>query len=501
MALDSRLALGAQGVDGLAMFDNSQKVAGVLDQNKTQNEFRRLYEMSKGDLGQMATNAQDSKLFAMVMPQIQAQQAAVAKAALDGQKTQAEIGKFNAGATKDYADAGKTMQAVTVDKHRQQASALAAAMQGDARAADFSLQLAEQGGQIDAATAAQARKFIVENANNPEAISSMVRSLATMAAEKPEQYITPDANNANTNATSLTNNSLDNDTSRLNNTANNQTSMRGQDITANTQSQKLAVDQQQFSVKQALEAQKAAFAQNKVVKYETDINGNKIALFADGSGRVVLGEDGKPVQMPKPVNKAALKPVLPASIAIQLAELQGLNDTGASGIASLKKAIALSEQGIYDGVGAETRAKAWNNVKGGSEESQRTTEYMNVVTAQALSSLKATFGGNPTEGERAILMDIQASAKYPAPVRKKILESAIATMEGRIASNKKQAQMLRDNSLPQGQSQQQAPQQARPTPEQVGTIGMADVLATAKSSGKPPEQVVAELRQQGYEVK
>lgn len=499
MALDSRLALGAQGVDGLAMFENSQKIAGVLDQNKTQNEFRRLYEMSKGDLGQMATNAQNSKLFAMVMPQIQAQQAAINKAALDGQKTQAEIGKFNAGATKDYADAGKTMQAVTVDKQRQQASALASAMQGDARAADFSLQLAEQGGQIDATTAAQARKFIVDNANNPQAISSMVKSLAIQAADKPSEYITPDANNTNTNATSLTNNQLDNDTSRLNNTANNQTSMRGQDITANTQAQKLAVDQQQFSVKQALEAQKLAFAQNKVVKYETDINGNKIALFADGSGRVVLGEDGKPVQMLKPVNKAALKPVLPASITMKLADLQEMNDTGASGIASLKKALALSEEGIYDGFGADSRATLANNVRGGTETSQRTAEYLNIIQAGALSSLKATFGGSPTEGERAILMKIQASASYPPEVRKKIIESAIATAEARIASNTKQAQMLRDNSMPQGQSQ--APQQARPTPEQVGTIGMADVLATAKSSGRSPEQVVAELRQQGYEVR
>ena len=302
MALDSRLALGAQGVDGLAMFENSQKIAGVLDQNKTQNEFRRLYEMSKGDLGQMAANAQSSKLFAMVMPQIQAQQAAVAKAALDGQKTQAEIGKFNAGATKDYADAGKTMQAVTVDKHRQQASALASAMQGDARAADFSLQLAEQGGQIDATTAAQARKFIVENANNPQAISSMVRSLAIQAAEKPSEYITPDANNANTNATSAANNAANNATSEANNQRSTNASIYGTDVASSDRKAALAQSGEQFTVKQALEAQKAAFAQNKVVKYETDINGNKIALFADGSGRVVLGDDGKPVQMLKPTN-------------------------------------------------------------------------------------------------------------------------------------------------------------------------------------------------------
>lgn len=111
--------------------------------------------------------------------------------------------------------------------------------------------------------------------------------------------------------------------------------------------------------------------------------------------------------------------------------MTGANDTLDTAIDALKRAQGLSEQGIYDGAASGFRADAIGTF-GGTQESRRTQEYNNIIMSQALASLKATFGGSPTEGERAILLKIQASSDYPAPVRKAILNEAIV-----MAQNKK----------------------------------------------------------------
>ena len=45
--------------------------------------------------------------------------------------------------------------------------------------------------------------------------------------------------------------------------------------------------------------------------------------------------------------------------------------------------------------------------RGGGKE---TVELHNIVATNAVEQLKAVFGGNPTEGERKILIDLQGSA-------------------------------------------------------------------------------------------
>lgn len=120
-----------------------------------------------------------------------------------------------------------------------------------------------------------------------------------------------------------------------------------------------------------------------------------------------------------------------------MAEIQGNNDNLNLTISSLQKALQISNKGIYDGLGANQRADLMGNF-GGTEESKRTQEYTNIVQGSALQQLKAIFGGMPTEGERAVLMKLQASATYPADVRAAILQEAIAAAQARIASNNRQ---------------------------------------------------------------
>lgn len=72
-----------------------------------------------------------------------------------------------------------------------------------------------------------------------------------------------------------------------------------------------------------------------------------------------------------------------------------------------------------------------------------TTDLNNLVTTNALTQLKAIFGGNPTEGERAIILDIQGSSSQPDAVRQKIFDRAIQLAQRRLEFNYQKANELR----------------------------------------------------------
>lgn len=80
----------------------------------------------------------------------------------------------------------------------------------------------------------------------------------------------------------------------------------------------------------------------------------------------------------------------------------------------------------------------FDDAKGGA-----TTELNNVVLGQALASLKSVFGAAPTEGERKILVDLQASVDKTPTERKKIIERAIGLAKIRLKYNKQRADGLR----------------------------------------------------------
>ena len=83
----------------------------------------------------------------------------------------------------------------------------------------------------------------------------------------------------------------------------------------------------------------------------------------------------------------------------------------------------------------------------GNETSEKTVELDNVVTSNALSQLKAIFGGAPTEGERKILLDIQGSSGMPDAVRQKVFDRAIAMAEARLKFNEQRASEMRGGSF------------------------------------------------------
>lgn len=119
-------------------------------------------------------------------------------------------------------------------------------------------------------------------------------------------------------------------------------------------------------------------------------------------------------------------------------------------IEALHQAQTLSPK-AYAGFGAGARAWLGNNLPDGitpnfiaePEASQATSELDNAVVSQALAQLKTVFGGNPTEGERKIMLDLQGSSSQPDNVRKAIYKRAEDAARARLAFNKQKADALR----------------------------------------------------------
>lgn len=108
-----------------------------------------------------------------------------------------------------------------------------------------------------------------------------------------------------------------------------------------------------------------------------------------------------------------------------------LNDKSASGWGA--------EQ--FAGIGANL--PDWVPGLGGNEtRDANTLQLKNVVTEQALSQLKLTFGAAPTEGERQILLDIQGSVNQPQEVRKRIFDRAKELAIKRLQFNEGKKQRI-----------------------------------------------------------
>lgn len=128
-------------------------------------------------------------------------------------------------------------------------------------------------------------------------------------------------------------------------------------------------------------------------------------------------------------------------------------------ISALDQAMNLSDS-ANAGWGAGARAAVGNNLPdlmvpdfvSSPESSAATTNFDNAVIGQALTQLKAIFGGAPTEGERKILLDLQGASSMPKEVRKEILNRAKTLAEKRLEFNRQRAASLRGGDFykPQG---------------------------------------------------
>ncbi len=114
------------------------------------------------------------------------------------------------------------------------------------------------------------------------------------------------------------------------------------------------------------------------------------------------------------------------------------------------KGSSINDQ-AYDGWFAGARAAVGNNLPDAivpnfiadPDRSKATADLDNLATGNALNSLKATFGASPTEGERAILLELQGSSGKPRAVREGIYQRAKVLAEKRAQINAEKASALR----------------------------------------------------------
>lgn len=130
----------------------------------------------------------------------------------------------------------------------------------------------------------------------------------------------------------------------------------------------------------------------------------------------------------------------PATIAKEIFEADEGAQAGQNVIAALDKALELNAT-AWDGPLADVGSSG--AALFGNPEAVQTQELKNIVTANALESLKATFGAAPTEGERKILLDVQGSVNQSRPVREAIFKRARAAAERRLKFNQERAGSLR----------------------------------------------------------
>jgi hypothetical protein len=136
------------------------------------------------------------------------------------------------------------------------------------------------------------------------------------------------------------------------------------------------------------------------------------------------------------------KAPLTATSQKELFEADEIAQASQNAIGMLNEALTLNKK-AYSGYGAKPRAVLRSNLPGESGAADATINLDNLMTGQALESLKATFGGMPTEGERKILLDIQASADKTPTQREQILKRAIQAANKRLSFSKNKSQALR----------------------------------------------------------
>jgi hypothetical protein len=280
MAIDPSIPLQARGVDAIQMLADGDKLSQLWRQQKSDQELNRIYNESQGDVSKMLTLGQQSPLARLVVPQIQAQQAAQQKNFLDQQKALAEIANTSAQANERTANAGNT----TFDTSQKKFGAIQGAYQQAALTGDkgpilLALDSLQRTGAISPDD--YAHNFKIVSAMSPDEIKQYATGSGLLNKDLAP-YLSQTKNNAADNATSISNNIRTTDAT-----------MRGQDITAATADKNRIQDAQQFSQTQQLNEW---LAKNKPIGTEMGNDGYLYAIYPGGKGVRISDERGTPIQ-------------------------------------------------------------------------------------------------------------------------------------------------------------------------------------------------------------
>lgn len=494
---DAPLRVGAADVSGLSdSFRDGQKLRQEYEARQQQKALNEI--MKVGDHNGRMEQAQQHKYAGALVPMIQQYDEARQKAALDNLKTSADIGKVYGETGKLGAETGeigaKTMgQTVKnmMDKYSQiSAGALTqnpqyfALMLGDFQNAglinpeqkgaiiDMMMKDPESASQVMQqlargtiegfkATAPEAKVLDGKDAAymysiNPYTGQAGAPTQRVAYGQSPDNFANNQAstdNNIRTNNASMANSERNLQGTIYNADTNYQGRIETANIGANTASEKTAVDWYKAETGAAIAQQNAE---------SNRIKANKTGAVAGG-----VDANGKPIARKLESNERT-----------KLFELQEQIDSDIGVGESLKRLNELSDQS-YSGTAASFRGTFMSRIPGGgtNEQANATVLSENITIELALKQLKSTFGAAPTEGERKILMDLQASVDKSPVQKKQIIAAAMRAVAERIRYRKKQQEAIRTGSYaaPRGSSSSNS-KTAQTTQQSKGNAIIGNVL-------------------------
>jgi hypothetical protein len=152
-------------------------------------------------------------------------------------------------------------------------------------------------------------------------------------------------------------------------------------------------------------------------------------------------------------------------------DAKDLVEANNAAISLLTQALDLSGESL-SGYGSGTIASVGAAL--GNKKSENTLVFDNLLKRQVLPQLRATFGGNPTEGERQILLDLEGSSSLPVPVRNEFLTTAKKLAERRLQYNTEKFNEIVGGTFfkPGGQAAPKPGAPAAPPPSAPGATGV-----------------------------
>jgi len=424
--IDPRIPMMGQSPDMIEAVNSGFADGGNFAKLLIGSQVNRMRDIE--DPTQRQAFAKNNFFGRQLRAQLKEDDAAAFKAQLEQQKVLADIGKVQSEAFKNNTQG----QGYGLDNSGKRQAAIENVIQQAAMTGDP--------GQVLIGLNRLAKTGLI----TPEQYQQETAIVQTMTPEELQKYAQGSALTNKEVAPYLyqtQNNAADNAQSDINNQRSTNASIYATDVGASTADKNRAQQQEQFDANLYVQ-------QNKPLDYFTAADGTRYAVYPGGRGIPVSGPTGEPV-------KAQQSGAMNSTIQNAILETDEKVSATRNAITNLKDALEYSKK-AYDGVGAAQRANI-RGLIGEDERATATTMLDNIVTGNALEMLKATFGGAPTEGERAILLQLQGSANLPRAQREAIYTRAIQMAEARLASSEQKAGQLRSGTYFSSQPQQGVP--------------------------------------------
>lgn len=384
----------------MGMLDQGSQLAQFYTQNKADGELNRLYKETNGDLNKMLEIGKTSPLARFVMPQLQAQQAAQQKTALDQQKIEAEIGKTNSETGQNNATTqGKNLANAQTLLTAANQALYVATQSGDANAVKLALNNAKTAGLLDEATYNQYFATAEGLSTNPEGLKSFALNLQKAYAQNPEKYNFTTADNVLDNQTSADNNIRTNQTSENNSIRTAETSRYSTDVNAQTAANKLSVEQAKIELEQ-----------------------KKGTVQQFGDGLYMVYPNGSAV----PINSPAGQPVVKSTTTAAQQSAKNEENTRIQRVETIIpeiRTLLSKATGSYLGAGADLLA----NTVGISTEGAKATAQLKTLSGQMVAAMPK-MSGPQSDKDVAMYKDMAGNLSDPTiPIETRL--AALETIE------------------------------------------------------------------------